>query len=155
MVADESDHRDALVLHPSGWVNMIALTEGQEVLLVRQWRFGSGELSLEIPGGMIDPGERELDAAQRELLEETGYRAGEWTRLGEVRPNPAFMSNRCGTWLARDLSWIEEPKGDGSEEISVESAPLAAIPGLISSGEISHALVVAAFYLYERWLAPR
>ena len=148
LVAGGGDQREALVLHPAGWVNMIALTEGHEVLLVRQWRFGIGALTLEIPGGMIDPGEEELAAAQRELLEETGYRAAEWSRLGEVHPNPAFMSNRCGTWLATDLTWVEEPRGDGNEEIRVESVPLATIPELISRGEISHALVVAAFYLF-------
>ena len=149
--ASNGDQRTAIVLRPDDWVNMIAVSDRDRVLLVRQWRYGRAAESLEIPGGMVDPGEEELAAAQRELLEETGYRAGRWTRLGEVEPNPAFQANRCGTWLASDLERVGEPQGDGQEEITVEWVRLDQIPELIRSGEISHSLVVAAFYFYERW----
>ncbi len=151
--ADNGDHRTALVLHPGDWVNMIALSDDDRVLLVRQWRYGTAAESLEIPGGVVEPEEEDLVAARRELLEETGFEANDWQYLGTVEPNPAFQSNRCSSWLARGLRRVGEPEGDGEEEIRVEWAPLERIPELIESAEIRHSLVIAAFYLYERWQA--
>ena len=143
--------REALTLDAPTWVNVIALLPADRVLLVRQWRYGIGAPTLEIPGGMVEVAEGEAPevAAGRELFEETGYRAGRLTYLGEVEPNPAFITNRCLTFVAHDLVQIGEPEGDGEEELVVESAPLAAIPQLILSGAIRHALVIAAFYLFD------
>lgn len=140
------ERRQALVLQAPDWVNVIPLIDPETVLLVRQWRFGIAAPTLEIPGGMVEA-EDEHAAAERELLEETGYRARDWRRLGEVHPNPAFLSNRLGTWLATGLERVGDPEGDGEEEITVETAPLADIPRRIAEGEITHALVVSAFYL--------
>jgi 8-oxo-dGTP pyrophosphatase MutT (NUDIX family) len=147
---EEGRRREALVLDAPGWVNVVAVDGEGRVLLVRQWRFGIGAPTLEIPGGMVDPGETPLEAAARELLEETGYRAARWTELGAVDPNPAFLTNRCTTFLAEGLERIGEPTGDGEEEIAVESAPVAGLAALVDSGAIRHSLVVAAFYLFER-----
>ena len=149
--AEGGDERKALVIQSTDWVNIIAVGDDDEVVLVRQWRFGTAAESLEIPGGMVDPGEDPLSAAKRELLEETGYRATEWTQLGVVDPNPAFLSNRCWLFLASSLESVGEPLGDGKEEISVEWAPVDDIPAMFDSGAISHSLVVSAFYFYERW----
>lgn len=140
--------REALVLESPAWVNMIPLLPDERVVLVRQWRFGVARPTLEIPGGLVE-GEPPREAAERELLEETGYRAGSWHELGELDPNPAIFDNRVTTYLATDLQWVEEPRGDGDEEIEVETAPLAEIPSLIARGEIAHTLVVAAFYLLD------
>ncbi len=143
--------REALTLDAPTWVNVIALLPGDRVLLVRQWRYGIGAPTLEIPGGMVEVDE-EVDpqtAAGRELFEETGYRAGTLALLGEVEPNPAFITNRCQTYIARDLVREGEPEGDGEEELTVEIAALTEIPGLIRSGAIRHALVIAAFYLLD------
>jgi ADP-ribose diphosphatase len=142
----DGDAREALVLQAPDWVNVIALLPDDRVLFVRQWRFGLAAQTLEIPGGMVDAGESPRDAAARELLEETGYRAGTIEPLGEVHPNPAFISNRCLSFLARDLAWTGEPQGDGEEELTVETAPLAAIPDLVADGTITHSLVISAFY---------
>ena len=144
--AEGGDVRQVVVFAPTDWINIIPLSEDGRVLMVRQWRYGIAAESLEIPGGMVDPGEDQRTAAERELLEETGYRAREWEQLGEVDPNPAIQTNKCGLWLATGLEWVGEPKGDGDEEISVEWARLEEVPELINSGGITHSLVVAAFY---------
>jgi len=156
LAAGADERRESLVLDAPRWVNVIAHDERERVLLVRQWRFGIAATTLEIPGGMVDPGESPRVAAERELLEETGYRAARWTELGEVDPNPAFLTNRCTTFLAEAIERLGEPTGDGEEEIEVEHADLAGIGGRIAAGEIRHALVVAAFYLLDQHRrAPR
>ncbi len=152
-LAHGEETREALVLQAPDWVNVIATLPDGQVLLVRQWRYGIAAPTLEIPGGMVEEADHQA-AAERELLEETGYRAGRWQQLGELHPNPAFIANRIVTFLATDLEKVEEPQGDGEEEITVESAPLAEIPGLIRRGTISHSLVVAAFYLLDHVPAP-
>ncbi len=134
------------MLQAPDWVNVIPLLDDGRVLFVRQWRFGLAAPTLEIPGGMVDPGETPATAAARELLEETGYRAGSIELIGEVHPNPAFLSNRCITYVARDLVRVGEPLGDGEEELIVETAPLADVPEMVASGVITHSLVISAFF---------
>ncbi|MDE0222475.1 MAG: NUDIX hydrolase [Spirochaetaceae bacterium] len=146
-IAAGEDRRDVVAIHTGNWVNVIPIRDDGQVVLIRQWRFGIAAPTLEIPGGVVDPGESPHEAAQRELLEETGYRAARWTPLGAVHPNPAFMSNECSMFLAEGLEWVETPRGDGDEEIDVDSAPLASIPDLIRDGRISHSLVIVAFHL--------
>ncbi len=148
-VEAEGSRRQALVLKMPDWVNIIPLLPDGRVLLVKQWRYGLAAVTLEIPGGVVEPGEEERVAAERELLEETGYRANSWRRLGEVHPNPAFQGNRTGTWVATDLVRLGEAEGDGEEELEVLALPLEEIPERIASGDITHSLVVAAFYLFN------
>jgi len=151
LTAGEGEQRESLILDAPSWVNVIALDDaGARVLLVRQWRFGIAASTVEIPGGMIDPGESARQAAERELLEETGYRARRWSELGEVEPNPAFLTNRCTTFLAKELERMGDPMGDGEEEIEVEWGDLATIGSRVAAGEIRHALVVAAFFLLSQ-----
>lgn len=144
----EGATREAMLLRAPDWVNVVALVDPDHVVLVRQWRFGIAGPTLEIPGGMVDDGETAEAAAARELWEETGYRARRWDRLGEVEPNPAFLTNRTETWLARDLVCEGPPVGDGDEEIEVEVLALDQIPGLIARGEIRHALVICGFHFF-------
>ncbi|MCH9650698.1 MAG: NUDIX hydrolase [Deltaproteobacteria bacterium] len=141
------EQRMALVLQMPDWVNVIAILPDDQVLFVRQWRYGLAQSTLEIPGGVVEPGEEELVGAQRELLEETGYRARTWKRLGEVHPNPAMQTNRTGTWVATDLERVGEAEGDGEEELELVLVPLKEVPRRIANGVITHSLVVAAFYL--------
>ncbi len=131
------------------WVNVIALTDKNECVLVRQYRHGTEEVTLEIPGGAINIGEDPLKAAQRELVEETGYTASKWIHLGRVEANPAFMNNTCETYLALGAIKTCDQELDPFEEIEVLVKPRDEIRKLIQQREIKHSLVVAAFYFLE------
>jgi ADP-ribose pyrophosphatase len=151
LVSDE-DRRSVLVMEAPEWINVIPLLEDERVVLIRQWRYGIRAPSLEIPGGMVDPGEDPRSAAGRELEEETGLRAGSLQPLGFTHPNPAFLANRLTTWLATDLSVMDPEQtrfGIDGEEIERLAVPVEDIPGMIAAGRITHALVIAAFYLYD------
>jgi 8-oxo-dGTP pyrophosphatase MutT (NUDIX family) len=137
------------VLDAPHWINVIPLTDDDEVLFIRQFRFGTDSVTLEIPGGMCDGDEPPLEAARRELREETGYDAAELSELGWVHPNPAIQNNRCYTYLARGLRLEGDPRPDPHEAFELVRVPLANVPGLIDSREITHALVVTAFKLLD------
>lgn len=136
------------VLSAPDWINVMAVTPDEEFVLVRQYRHGTKRFTLEVPGGMVDPGETPLAAAKRELLEESGYAADEWVPIGAVEPNPAILDNRCHTFLAVDARKVAEPSPDGNEEFELELRPVGDIPGLVRDGTIRHALVVCAFHAY-------
>jgi 8-oxo-dGTP pyrophosphatase MutT (NUDIX family) len=143
------------VLESGNWVNVIPVTPEREVVLIRQYRHGTREVTLEIPGGIIEPGDSPQAAARRELREETGYEAGEMVGLGFVHPNPAFLDNRCYTFIARNARQTGPQTQDEKEDIEVLLKPLAEIPALIREGRITHSLVVAAFYrLFMEHLPP-
>lgn len=139
---------DFYLIDSVDWVNVIPLTPKKEVILVKQYRFGTKDFSLEIPGGMIDPGDTPAQAAYRELLEETGHAGDEPILLGMVHPNPAIHTNRCYTYLIKNATLQQPPQNDSTEDIEVQISPLSEIPKLISTGKITHALVIAAFYWF-------
>ncbi len=131
------------------WVNVVPLTEKGEVVMVRQYRHGAGEISLEIPGGIVDPGEEPAEAARRELLEETGYEARSIEPLGGVNPNPAIFGNRLHTFLARGARPVGPIQNEGTEETVVELVAQAELRRLVRSGVVDHALVVSALHLLD------
>jgi len=131
------------------WVNVIALTENDEVVLIEQYRHGIGAVTLEIPGGTVDEGEAAMAAGLRELAEETGYTGEDVQTIGTVTPNPAILNNICTTLLVRNAKRTCEPDLDSMEEIAVRLEPLELIPGLIREGKINHSLVLAAFHFFE------
>jgi 8-oxo-dGTP pyrophosphatase MutT (NUDIX family) len=133
------------VMRCRDWVTVIALTPEDDVLLVRQFRHGVERVTLETPGGIIDEGEAPLDAAARELREETGFAADRFVLLGAVEPNPALQDNRCHVVLALDARPVGDPTPDEGEALALDRRPLASIPAALAAGEIGHALVVAGF----------
>lgn len=152
---DVADPRDGqafvrTVIEAPDWCNVLAVTPDDEVVLVRQFRFGTWSTHLEIPGGMLDAGEAPADAAARELEEETGYRAGALQHLGSCHPNPALFSNQLHSYLALDCRRIHDGHPDASEDLRVELHPRATLPRLVREGAITHALVLAAL-LYDAW----
>ena len=136
---------DFVYLETADWVNVIALDASLEVVLIEQFRHGTREVTLEIPGGTLDPGEEVMDAGLRELAEETGYGGGTARLIGTVTPNPATQDNRCHTLLVTGVDRIGQQRTDDNEEIATRLVPLYEIPDLIRRGIIHHALVVAAF----------
>ena len=140
---------DFYVLESRPWVNIIPLTPDNKVVLVRQYRHGIQAPTIEIPGGLVDDGDTPLEAAKRELLEETGYLTDTWISLGSVRPNPAIQNNQCHTFLAKDVFEFGDQKLDETEDIEVLCRPLKDIPGLIQKGTINHALILCAFFKYS------
>jgi len=134
------------VMTAPDWVNVVTLTDDEQVVLIHQFRHGTKQVTVEIPGGTVDPGEGPLDTGVRELLEETGYEAEDWKPIGVVDPNPAFLTNRTYTYLASGARCVREQDLGENEDIVVVERPLADVPGLIADGTITHALVVAAFF---------
>jgi 8-oxo-dGTP pyrophosphatase MutT (NUDIX family) len=139
------------VVSTHDWVNVVALTRDQRLVMVRQFRHGTKRVTLEIPGGAVDEGEDALAAAKRELREETGYASDRWIRLGLVEPNPAIQDNRCISFLAFDAEGVGPLEPDENEEITVVTLPWEEVKAKVLSGEIRHAIVLTAFYLFENW----
>jgi len=140
---------EALVIDAPHWASVVPLTADGQVVLVRQYRFGTLSEVLEVPGGLVDPGEAPVVAAQRELREETGYRCERMTSLGSVSPNPAFMRNRLHYFVAEGCVLDGSQQLDPGEDIAVELHALSSIDGLIARGELDHALAQLAFKRLE------
>jgi len=147
--------RDFYILDATDWINIIPLTRDRQVVMVRQFRHGIADFTIEIPGGMVDADDASpMHAARREMIEETGYDSEAIIALGKVHPNPAIEGNICHSFLARNVTLGRKPRETGAEETHVELVPLADIKPMIASGEIMHALTIAAFSFFHLYNPP-
>jgi 8-oxo-dGTP pyrophosphatase MutT (NUDIX family) len=147
-VATEQNKGEFYVLEAPEWINVIPITTEKEVVLVEQYRYGIEAPTLEIPGGMVDAGENPREAAERELLEETGYVAESWETLGKVSANPAVMTNFTHMYLAEDCRFEGAENPDTHERIKVHLLALEDFLDRVADGTIHHSIVVAAVARY-------
>jgi 8-oxo-dGTP pyrophosphatase MutT (NUDIX family) len=140
--------QDFFVINAPDWVNVIALTPDHQLVLVRQFRYGTDDFSLEIPGGVIDAGEDPVAAGVRELQEETGYTGTAARLLGSVHPNPAMQNNRCHLVLVENARPAAKLDWDPDEEFEIMTRPVDEVYQLAYAGGITHAMVLDALLLF-------
>lgn len=143
---------DFFVLDCPGWVNVIAVTPDQNLVMVDQFRHGSNTVELEIPGGVMDAGETDpVATGVRELREETGYEGENARVLGKVLANPAILTNTCYTVLIENCRLKHELQLDCGEDLATRLVPVVDIPRLVAEEKIQHSLVVVALYHFDLW----
>ncbi len=147
--------RDFFVIQTADFVTVVALTPNMDVVAIEQYRHGVDRFSIEMPSGLVDPGEDALTAAKRELLEETGYEAPRWVLLAELDANSAIMDNNHYSFLALDARPVQEQELDVGESIRNWEMPLSDSVQMLHSGKIRHVYSALALTLAERWIHTR
>lgn len=143
---------DFYIIEYPDWINVIAITAEGLFIIEKQYRNGIRAINYEICAGMIEDGETPIEAAQRELLEETGYGGGKWTEYCITTPNPCSMNNYNYTFLAIGVTKIEKPKAEESEDIEIELLTLEQVKQLLLEGKITEGIMQAPLwrYIYEK-----
>jgi 8-oxo-dGTP pyrophosphatase MutT (NUDIX family) len=142
------------LLNSLDWAGVIPVVDtalGRMIVMIRQYRHGTGRLCLEFPGGAVERGEDPAVAVGRELTEETGYRAEMVVPLGSLSPNPAFMTNSFHAFVAEGCTLVREQSLDEHEEIEVLLVPEREAIDLVGAEDNAHALMTASLFLYMRY----
>lgn len=142
------DIDDFYVIEYPTWVNIIAITSEGQFLIEQQYRHGLDKIMYELCAGACEKGEDPLAAAQRELLEETGFGGGRWTLVGKYAPNPNTMNNWCYTFLAEGVVKLQEPQLELTEEIEVILFSQNEVMRLLINGEIEEGIMTAPLWRY-------
>jgi ADP-ribose pyrophosphatase len=137
---------DYYVRESAGFVVIFAVTNDERIVLVRQYRYGSDGIHLELPAGTLDAGEDPLDCAKRELLEETGYAGTHWESVGEYFAEPVRSNSKAYMFLTRGVRRIQAPQLDPTEVIDVEEATFDELRVMLKDGRIDAGHAVAASY---------
>ena len=139
------------ILESKDWANIIPITNDNKVIMVEQFRYGTRELTLEFPAGSIEEGESPIEAAKRELLEETGSLGSTVIETGKCHPNPAFLNNTCYHFVAHNVEFKLDQNLDELEEVTFKLFPIEKIDLMISEGKISHSLSVTAWHYFKSY----
>lgn len=139
---------DYYVIEYPDWINVLGITADEQFVMIRQYRHALGEISFELAAGVIDEGETPLQAAQRELLEETGYGNGKWQKWTKLCANPATHTNYTHTFLATGIEKIQAQSLEDSEEIEVHLFSKKQVLAILNSHKITQALQAASLWKY-------
>lgn len=139
---------DFYVMEYPDWVNVIAITEDNRFIIEEQYRHGLQRINFELCAGCVEQGESPLEAAKRELLEETGFGGGEWDEFMVSAPNPNSMSNVCHTFLAKGVRLVSEPHREKTEDIKVHFLTLDELTKVLNEGKIIEGIMQAPIYKY-------
>ena len=146
---ERNKEAEFVILNSPNWANIIPITNNNEILLIEQYRQGTDNITLEIPGGLIEQGEQPIDAAMRECIEETGYGSNEQPILtGISYPNPAFLTNQCFSYVWMDVENNFQQNFDEDEDIRVIPTPIPEVKRLIRDGQINHSVILTAFFYF-------
>lgn len=137
-----------VILEGADSVNVVPVTPDGEIIFVRQYRVGIRQETLELPGGLVDPGENAGQAARRELAEETGYTATHWKALGTVASNPVFMDNYIHHWAALDVELTQAQQLDTGESIELERYPRSEVEQMLQTGSFLHPHTISCLYRF-------
>lgn len=145
---DGRENDEYYVLHYPTWINVIAITNDGQFIIERQYRHAIKEVSTEICAGCAEEGESPLEAAQRELQEETGYAGGTWSEIMVVAPNSSTMDNYCHCFLAEGVEKVSGQHLDATEDIHVFLVTRQEIFSMLCNGEFKQAMMIAPLWKY-------
>lgn len=137
-----------IVLETLDAANAVVLTKEKKMLIIEQYRFGTGQKTWELPGGKIEQNEPHEFAVKREILEETAYTSANWSYLGSVPSNPVYLNNHCHHWLATDAEKTHFTQLDEAEDIKVLEIGIEEVKQLVRNGKINHPHTLTALSFY-------